>query len=383
MSYPIGGTGNPWAQRRLRNIWESAEGQEPDPSQQNVPDIAPSPALQKPATEQTPRMSEAEQYFRAMQDIRGNMPMQSQYAQALQEAPQMQDYQPSRWRRAGAIAGGIGMGILHGPEAGMETGQNIARAPYNTAMGQYNNRIGVTKAAADLEAGDVESQIKGLADAQALGLDYAKYRELGRHNRAGESVNKERARIAEIVATNPDYHYIAVPGGVKATDSKGHGEDYFIPGQTVEGMNAETSQFNAKTQRGMLGVAQTNAATNKTNAATAQATQRVGAFRANEESTNMREQRRLQEKGLSIRQNAADTAAIDAALAQMHSDPRFSDMIEYDENLGTYAISDDVDQEDYNDLMEAAENISGVSRSRRGTPIGRPRNYTTPSVGVD
>lgn len=371
--------------QRLRRRYEG----QPEPETE-VPDISPEamPGLQKPVTQSTPRMSESEKYFRAMQETMNNRPARGAYLAAMADAPDPSQYQPSKWRRLAAAVAGGAMGATGQAGQGIEAAETINRAPYAGAMEQWQSRLKPAQAAAQVEEEDVQSRLGMLTSARDFGLDYNKYLASTAHQQRQDAIAKDRVRVAEIVAKNPDYHYITVPGGVKATDSKGYGEDYFIPGQTVEGMNAETAQFNANTQRGMLGVARTNAATAQKNATTSERQYQSQAGLRNEQITNMRELRRVGSEQLALRQGDAYVRGMDAALSEMEGDPDFGDFIEYDPNTGVYKVSDTATDEEYDTVMEEAEDRMQRTRQptrepRRNRSITNPktpRSYITPGV---
>lgn len=76
-------------------------------------------------------------------------PATRRYQQHLAQAPDMQDYAPSKWRRFGAIISGIGAGLSGGN--GYETARNVIMDPYKTAYENWMGRGQGAKEAATLE----------------------------------------------------------------------------------------------------------------------------------------------------------------------------------------------------------------------------------------
>ena len=87
---------------------------------------------------------------------------------ALGQAPQMGDYQPSKFRRiAGAITGGA-IGATQGAEAGFKTSSNIVQAPYREAYQDWVTRTGALEKEAELELKQQQLQTSGLSGMASL-----------------------------------------------------------------------------------------------------------------------------------------------------------------------------------------------------------------------
>jgi hypothetical protein len=353
-----------------------------------------------------PPASESERYFNAIQNIRGNQPASSAYKQALTEIPNAAEYRPSGWRRLASMIAGGAMGATGNAALGVQSARTINEYPYQTALEQYQTKLGGLQSAAELERSDVESQIGALEKAYSYGLDYNKYLETKAHNEAMEQTAQQRAETADKVASNPDYEFIQMPDGVKAVDKKGIQKPFFIPGETIGGMNARSQRMQAVTGQGQLAVAQRNAAVNEGQLGVAQqradiyqeatdisgrqadiaaAAQRTNAFRTSEQVTDWRERRRLAERGLELRVSPARTQGIDDALSEMSIDPSFSEYIEWDDNIGAYKVSDDVDQFEYDRVMDEADERyerakSGRVPRRAPAPGGQRAPSIAPSI---
>lgn len=402
--------GNPFARQRLtqgigptplggRRL-DQQFGQPPAPMDEvprpNIPGSVPLGVrgpLPQARPNPTTTESESERYFRAMQAVRGNQPETSAYRELMNQAPDIANYQPSKWRQLGAALTAGGFGAMGKAELGLETGENINYAPYRGAMEQYTPKLEAAKTKATLEQSDIESQLELLSNAYAHGLDYDKYMETQRHNIAAEEgdirqveATEEANRIRDVVANQADYDLVETPEGVKAIDKKRIHPPQFFPGQTIAGMNAETAQGQLEVARGNLGVAQTNAQTNQRQAEIADKranTERnraaTYAAMANELAVNGAEQRRNAAKGVEANLGEAYIADLDNALTEMSADPEFSNFIIYDPNLKIFKPAPGISQEDYDDVMdEADDRIEQFKRSGRG---GRRQRYQEPSTG--
>lgn len=102
---------------------------------------------QEPQQQQMPDFSMAMPDYSKLYEDTG--PATQRYQQHLRQAPDMQDYAPSKWRRFGAIMSGIGAGLSGGN--GYDTARNIVLDPYKTAYENWMGRGQGAKEAATLE----------------------------------------------------------------------------------------------------------------------------------------------------------------------------------------------------------------------------------------
>lgn len=146
----------------------------------------PSPTFRSPVMPLTPSDPEderedipgydANRYFDEQERIRKSRgPALTAYQQALEEQPGAET-NPSRWRRFGAALTGAAAGFAGGPEAGFNTASAINESPYRRAMEDYKNRVGGLRESAKLEQDEIESQLKSLREARAMGLKYDEYK---------------------------------------------------------------------------------------------------------------------------------------------------------------------------------------------------------------
>ena len=155
--------------------------------------------------EENDRRDDATRYFDDMERIRKNKgPALGEYQRHIQNMPQQKDYEPSKWRRAGAIAAGGLVGYAAGPREGIAAGREIYDEPYNRATRDWTAKGGGLRESAKLEEDDRQDQMKSLSEARAMGLKYDEFDlkrlEAGVKNRMDERGMSVREKLANLTA---------------------------------------------------------------------------------------------------------------------------------------------------------------------------------------
>jgi hypothetical protein len=151
---------------------------------------------------------EATRYFDEMEKIRKRRgPALTAYQEHIQNRPveDSPDYKPSIWRRlASAAAAGAQGYQTHNVGSGIAVGEHVMRAPYERAVEEWGEKGKALGVSANLEREEQEDQLKSMATARALGLDYEKFRETRRVNDQKNQLEREQLnrqnRIADLTA---------------------------------------------------------------------------------------------------------------------------------------------------------------------------------------
>jgi len=209
--------------------------------------------------------SEGSKFFDELMRLRGNRgPALTAYQEALKGIPQTGDYKPSKWRRAGAAAIGALSGFGGGAEAGVGAANKFIRAPYDTAMEDYQNKMTGLGESAKLEQDETEAQLRALSSARAMGLKYDEYRLKQLESDRDYDIKNRTARVAEGnlgVARSraqayaekmgrPDYDYKDLEdGSVMAVNKNDPSDRSIIPAKTVSAATMQTGRMQAETAR--------------------------------------------------------------------------------------------------------------------------------------
>ena len=123
---------------RQRKLKESLMGGQPQPPEQSIPQI-------QQAQPQNP-----------LQDIQAQSPprfhpMQDQFQQMLQQAPNQSDFHPSTRHNIAGILAGVGAGIQQGAQAGIKAHQSITDKPYEDAKSAYQDKLKSAQGAYNFE----------------------------------------------------------------------------------------------------------------------------------------------------------------------------------------------------------------------------------------
>jgi hypothetical protein len=283
------------------------------------------------------------------------------YKKYLTELPNRDDYKPNVMTRVAAGLTGFSQG-LRDPGQGVRVASDMLDSGYNDAVTDYRNKGVGLKEQAGLEQDELDSKIKALQNARAMGLKYDEFElkrlvDMAKTQNDTTTANAAMTRATAYAKAQQNGDYDMIPqqdGSVLAVNKKDKNDTKIIPAHTVAAGQLGVArgqlgvaQTNAKTQQGMLGVAQENANTNVTNAAT-----RYTA-----------EQNRIKNPNPRVQQDAEDLA-----LRQMASDPLFKDFIKTDDKGFLNVIPDD-GSDDYQDFITALnakteEALKG--RTRRG-----------------
>ncbi len=172
-----------------------------------------------------------------MNPLQNQLPQTQNYFSALQDMPTREDYKPSLGRNIGAALAGIAAGIGSGPTAGAQAAFQIRNAPYERAMGEYQQNISNLGKAAQGEQGlaafaekmaqDQFARQQGMGE---LGLKGAQLEQQGKLG--GRELDiKEKSLTAQIAQQALE----------RALQEKKI---------SVEQYNAATQRLNAQTQQG-------------------------------------------------------------------------------------------------------------------------------------
>ena len=123
---------------RQRKLKESLMGGQPQPPEQSIPQIQqaqPHNPLQDIQAQSPPRFH----------------PMQDQFQQMLQQAPNQSDFHPSTRHNIAGILAGVGAGIQQGAQAGIKAHQSITDKPYEDAKSAYQDKLKSAQGAYNFE----------------------------------------------------------------------------------------------------------------------------------------------------------------------------------------------------------------------------------------
>jgi hypothetical protein len=205
-----------------------------------------------------PQQSRYDQYMSGMKDLYGTHPALDAYSSYLKQAPQAQDYQPSKWERLAAGLSGAAAGFKD-PAKGIATAMSLNRSRYNTAMEDYQNMAKPMAEAANLERLGISDRAKYMSDVNDL---MYKQQTLERQR----SVDKETAawhnRTAGNAEKQTDWN---ITYGQKRLSNE---DRNFNSLSAYQKGNLTLGAYNAQTNRAGVGVAQQNADTNQDRAQT-------------------------------------------------------------------------------------------------------------------
>jgi gas vesicle protein len=111
-----------------------------------------------------------DKYLKMFQDAGSDHPMQSEYADALRDIPQQQDYNPSKWRKLAAALIGGATGASAGPIAAIGAAERVGNAPYQNALEAYKRRVDATRAGAEMEHTNISDYRENLKSAATLSM---------------------------------------------------------------------------------------------------------------------------------------------------------------------------------------------------------------------
>ncbi len=285
-----------------------------------------------PQIRKTPQRSEGSQYYDEIENIRNTAgPGITAYKNALNEMPQMQDFQPNWMTRIASGLGGLSAGIRSGAGEGINVAQGLNSSNYRQAMGEYQNKLGTLQEQADMERDDMKTRMEGLMKAKELGLRYdeylAKRDETAQTNAARQTTAEAamiRARAAQDAAAKNDYTTpVAVRGGFMITNKNDPSDIRIIQAPTIQDAQLEIS-------RGNLGVAQRNATVNEKqlpiqqqNANTASQNMMINQ-RQEEQEQGLRPRRvESQEKSAGLIRGADQQAIRELADMELKDDPEY------------------------------------------------------------
>lgn len=229
-------------------------GDDGDPELGSVTDTPQAPA---------PQQSEAGNYFDEMQRVLRNRPATSAYQDALKTPPQEANYHPSLGRRLAGFGLGLAQGATSGDaRQGMQLADTVINDPFKKQQSDYALSIGNKKAAAQIEGGDVDDQLKSLSEARAMGLKYDEFKlkqkednEKHLYDEADRKVKQQTADAATARANayvkaqgKGDYEYkVQSDGSILAINKHDSNDQKTIPAKSIEAFTAQTGRMNANT----------------------------------------------------------------------------------------------------------------------------------------
>lgn len=320
------------------------------------------PTTPMPRLQTQPSMQDdSSRYYDEMERLQNNVgPGLQAYKDYLTRLPKREDYRPTVWTRIASALTGASMG-LRNPAEGVQAAQDLNSSDYRSAVADYANEGIGLKERANLEQDELDSKIRALSNARAMGLKYdefaLKQAEAEAKARQGETTANAamlRARAYAQSVQKPGYDAQPQQDGSVLYVNKANPKD--------------TITVAAKTiAAGQLGVARSNAATNARNANIAQQNADTNRTRAYDYG------RYVDQAGGRghIHTPQEQSQAEDLALRQMASDPMFQDFISSDKD-GYMNVSGDDGSEDYQDFLTALDaKVQEILKG--GTTRGRRR----------
>jgi len=308
-----------------------------------------------------PEQNDSSRFYNEMERIRNmDTPGITAYKQALGEMPTPDQYKPNWLTRIASGLSGFSAGMKDAG-AGIKTAMALNRAPYEQAMEEYTNRLGGLKEQSVLEQADRASRMSAIQKAAELGL---KYEDFAAKRGEAEALQRSRDVTAGAAATRakayadslnlPNYEKEPQEdGSLLVWNKKNPADRSIIPAHTVAAgalkvskQRAATAQEAVGVSRGQLGVAQTNAETNKKAQA---ATQR---------NIDSQIQTRASLVG-NLQTPAAQKTARELAADELFTDPTWREFLE------AGATPDDFTPEAYSLFKEALDNKTNEILSKR------------------
>lgn len=301
-----------------------------------------------PAPTPQPR-SDDDRYLEDMTNLQSNVgPGIQAYRKYLSEMPNREDFRPGVMTRIAAALSGLSAGYRD-PGAGVQVASDINSSNYRNAMGDYANRGVGLKEQAGLEQDELDSKLRMLQNARAMGL---KYDEFDLKRRQAESQMNNDTTTANATMTRaqayakaqgrPRHQYRDQQDGSVLEINEDTGQQRVIPAQTIAA--------------GQLGVSRRNAATNERNAATS--VRRTNIYdRSVTEAGRHNGAMERRPTGGTPSPNAQQDAE-DMALDELAQDPMFRDFVKTEGgNLlgrgGYNVVGEDDGSEEYGAFIDA------------------------------
>jgi hypothetical protein len=203
----------------------------------------------------TPKKDD-ERYYDDISNMMSNVgPGIKAYRDFLTQMPNREDYQPGKWDRAAAALSGLAAG-MRDPEKGVRVASSIRDAPYQEAMQDYAVKGSGLKERADMEQEELNSKLRALQNARALGLKYDEYDLKRREAQAkmdndAAHVQIDQSRAETYAKSIGKKHYTGTPqqdGSVLWTNDQDPNDTHIGAGKSIAS--------------GQLGVSRTNAGAN-------------------------------------------------------------------------------------------------------------------------
>ena len=278
----------------------------------------------QPPPQPQSEQDDAGQYYDEMSRIMASRgPATEAYKKYLGETPTPEANAPSWLTRIAAGLSGASAGFRN-PGEGIKVAQGLNSSRYLNALNAYDERGKGLAGRAQLEQADVNSRLKALQEARAMGLKYNEF-ELKRLQADNDLQTKTttanaamlRAQAYAKAQAKPGYEAVPQQDGSVLYVNKADPQDrQVVPANTIAAGQLGVA-------RGQLGVAQTNARTNQKNAETS--VRRTDIYGRSVDE-NARHNGEMEKRPTSASRPLAPKVqqdAIDNALREMSADPDF------------------------------------------------------------
>lgn len=308
---PSYGYVNPFLARRQQNVFAPNA---PTPSRTRFgADLTPTFDAGSVTTPGTPEKDD-ERYYNDISSLMSNVgPGIQAYRQHLSQMPNRDDYRPSKWDRVTAGLAGMSAGMRN-PGEGIRVARDINSQPWQNAMEDYAVQGSGLKERASMEQDELNSKLRALQQARALGLKYDEY-DLKKREAEAKMTNDttrlgiDQSRADTYRKTLDKKHYTGTPqqdGSMLWTNDQDPNDTHITRGKSIAA--------------GQLGVNRTNAG-------------------ATVQRANTSEQARIDQRDHWVRSDARPTAldkpappkeqseAEGMALDELSLDPDYKDFI--------------------------------------------------------
>jgi hypothetical protein len=305
-------------------------------------DEIPRPNTDRPMTP-TDTGDDESSYLQDMQRLRGYAPITSEYRDTLLHSPSQKDYEPSKKRRLGAaIVGGLTGYASRNPVTGMEAADSVNDSPYKKAVTDYDMKTSSLGAGSRLEQQDIENQVKNIAQAQAMGLSYAKFRQLAEHEKNQDTSARITANARDKVAGKKHYSPQQMANGVRMINDQDPTDAYDIPGKTMAQVNSDIASGRLDVSRRLAATAEGNLQVRRDAAAKSDIATRYRLWQGDQKL-------KLLNKGIKV---ADQDRARTLALRNMATDPVLGKYVDTTSNPNYPEIKQGISPEKYQAVKE-------------------------------
>ena len=214
----------------------------------------------QPQDYQPQQMDSSQNYYNDVRQAYGSTPALDAYRQHLKQAPDVANYQPTKWDRLAAGLSGASAGFKDAGE-GIKVAMGLNRSRYNTALSDYYNQAAPLKEAAGLERQGIDDMVGHIMKANELGIKYDDYRRQLEKDRGDLAVRNREAATGEgrlgwdqeygrkrLTQFDKDINSLASFRNVTGAAQTKNANTGAFAAQTGR-INANTGQYNAQTQR--------------------------------------------------------------------------------------------------------------------------------------